>query len=122
MIRTTLTLLSLSLSLSLGLAAAPLAAQMADRERLAAALVGNTFRGDMGGGGYASYFGADGLYHDAEGSGRYEITEDGVCYPDTQFGCYQARIEDGALSWSQDGAAMGTGVILEGDPLGFTPQ
>ncbi len=107
---------------ALALAAAPALAQTAGPGTLEDRLVGNTFQGDMGGGGYASYFGPDGTYHDDAGSGRFEITEDGVCYPETDYGCYQATIEGDTLTWSQDGEDMGSGEILEGDALGFTDE
>jgi hypothetical protein len=97
------------------LATGVMAASSADEIR--AALVGNTFTGDMGGGGYASYFGDDGKYEDASGGGVYEITEDGVCYPDTDFGCYEAVIDDNQLEWFQNGESAGTGMIKEGNTL-----
>ena len=96
------------------LAVPSLAATQAELE---AALVGNTFQGDMGGIGYSSYFAEDGTYHDPQTSGPYEITEDGVCYPGTEFGCYQANIEGTRLEWVKDGESAGTGQILEGDAL-----
>ncbi|SFE88931.1 hypothetical protein [Roseivivax sediminis] len=89
----------------------------ATQEELHDALVGNTFQGDMGGGGYSSYFAEDGTYYDAGTSGVYEITEDGVCYPGTDFGCYQATIDGTSLEWMKDGQSAGTGQILEGDAL-----
>lgn len=91
----------------------------ATQEELRDALVGNTFQGDMGGGGYSSFFDVDGVYHDSEASGRYEITADGVCYPDTDFGCYQATVDGTSLEWMKDGESAGTGAILEGDALGL---
>ena len=92
-----------------------MAASSADEIRTA--LVGNTFTGDMGGGGYASYFGEDGKYEDAAGGGEYEITDDGVCYPDTDFGCYEAQIDGSDLEWFQNGESAGSGVIKEGNTL-----
>ena len=92
-------------------------ASAATQQELRDALVGNTFQGDMGGGGYSSYFGEDGTYHDASTSGPYEITDDGVCYPDTEFGCYQATIDGTSLKWMKDGESVGTGEILEDDAL-----
>ena len=94
----------------------------ATQEELRDALVGNTFQGDMGGGGYSSYFADDGIYHDGTTSGIYEITGDGVCYPDTDFGCYQATIDGTSLEWMKDGESAGTGEILEGDALGLMPE
>ena len=64
----------------------------------------------------------DGTYHDASGSGDYEITEEGVCYPGTDFGCYQATIDGTALEWMKDGESAGTGEILDGDALDLMPQ
>lgn len=98
------------------LAAPALAATEAE---LREALVGNTFQGGMGGGMYSSYFAEDGTYHDANGTGRYEITEDGVCYPDTDYGCYQADIDGTSLEWMKDGTSEGKGEILSGDALGL---
>ncbi|PZX19583.1 hypothetical protein LX81_00039 [Palleronia aestuarii] len=112
---------SRSIALAAALAFSGGAAVAATSDELSAALVGNTFQGDMGGGTYSSYFAEDGTYHDASGSGPYEITEEGVCYPDTEFGCYQAEIDGQSLEWMQDGSGVGTGTILEGDPLGFGP-
>lgn len=86
-------------------------------EDLRAALVGNTFTGDMGGGGYASYFGEDGTYDDASGGGAYEITDEGVCYPGTDFGCYQAEVDGNQLEWFQNGESAGTGIIKQGNTL-----
>ncbi|MGR3271304.1 hypothetical protein DU478_04790 [Thalassococcus profundi] len=94
----------------------------ATQDELRAALVGNTFQGDMGGGGYSSYFAEDGTYYDASGSGVYEITDEGVCYPDTDFGCYQANIDGTSLEWIQDGESAGSGEILDGDILDLMAQ
>ncbi|WP_138934576.1 hypothetical protein [Roseovarius arcticus] len=91
------------------------AASSADEIR--AALIGNTYTGEMGGGGYASYFGDDGRYEDASGGGVYEIGDDGVCYPDTDFGCYEAQIDGNQLEWFQNGESAGSGVIKEGNAL-----
>lgn len=103
----------------LSVAALSTSAFAATQEELQDALVGNTFQGDMGGGGYSSFFAEDGTYYDTASSGEYEITEDGVCYPGTDFGCYQATIEGTSLEWMKDGESAGTGEILEGDPLGL---
>lgn len=89
----------------------------ATQAELEQALVGNTFQGGMGGTGYSSYFAEDGTYHDPEYSGPYEITQDGVCYPGTDFGCWQANIDGTTLEWIKDGESAGTGEILEGDAL-----
>ena len=88
-------------------------------EELKAALVGNTFQGDMGGGAYSSYFGPDGKARDKNGSEDYAITALGVCYPNTNYGCYQATISGDKLEWFQDGKSQGTGTILKGNPLNF---
>ena len=96
-----------------------LPALAATQEDLRGALVGNTFQGDMGGGGYSSYFAEDGTYHDATTSGAYEITDEGVCYPGTEYGCYQATLDGTTLEWMKDGESAGTGEILEGDALGL---
>lgn len=104
-----------------GLAIAALAAPAlaATQEELRDALVGNTFQGGMGGGAYSSFFAEDGTYYDTASSGEYEVTEDGVCYPGTDFGCYQAAIDGTSLEWMKDGESAGTGEILDGDALGL---
>lgn len=86
-------------------------------EEIRSALVGNTFQGGMGGSDYASYFAADGTYKDKDGGGRYTIEADGVCYPDTDYGCYQATIAGDRLEWFKDGESQGKGVILKGNAL-----
>ncbi len=108
------TALSAALALS-ALTTGAMAASTADELR--AALVGNTFSGDMGGGGYASYFAEDGTYDDAAGGGTYEITDEGVCYPGTDFGCYEAQIDGDQLEWFQNGESAGTGMIKQGNTL-----
>jgi len=94
----------------------------ATQGEIRAALVGNTFQGDMGGGGYSSYFAEDGTYYDASGSGPYEIIDEGVCYPDTDFGCYQAKIDGTSLEWIKDGESAGFGELLDGDILDLMAQ
>ena len=91
------------------------AASSADEVR--AALVGNTFKGSMGSDVYSSYFAEDGSYEDAFGGGTYEITENGVCYPATDYGCYAAQIEGSQLEWFKDGESAGTGIIEQGNTL-----
>lgn len=98
-------------------AAGGMAMAASSADELREALVGNTFMGDMGGGGYASYFAEDGTYEDASGGGTYEITDEGVCYPGTDFGCYEAQIDGDQLEWFQNGESAGTGVIKEGNTL-----
>ncbi len=92
---------------------------MSSADELKAALVGNTFQGGMGGGAYSSYFAPDGTYRDKDGKGEYTITDLGVCYPNTDFGCYQATIKGDQLEWFQDGKSQGTGTILKVNPLKF---
>ena len=90
----------------------------ATQEELHEALVGNPFQGGMASGAYSSYFAEDGTYHDASpSSGVYEITDEGVCYPGTDFGCYQASIDGTSLEWMEDGESAGTGNLLEGVAL-----
>lgn len=81
------------------------------------ALVGNTFKGSMGSDVYSSYFAENGEYQDAFGRGVYEITDKGVCYPGTEYGCYAAQIEGNELTWFQDGENVGSGVIEQGNTL-----
>ncbi|MFX0540769.1 hypothetical protein ACEWPM_003420 [Roseovarius sp. S4756] len=107
---------ALAAAIALGAASTGALAQSSPDE-LREALVGNTFQGDMGGGGYASYFGEDGRYEDATGGGTYEITDEGVCYPGTDFGCYMAEVDGNQLEWFQDGESAGTGVIKKGNTL-----
>ncbi|EAU41573.1 hypothetical protein FP2506_14109 [Fulvimarina pelagi HTCC2506] len=97
---------------------APALAQ-SSAEQIREALVGNTFQGSMGSSEYTSYFGEDGTYADASTTGPYEITEEGVCYPGTDYGCYQAEIEGDQLEWFKDGKSEGTGTIVEGNPMEF---
>ena len=51
--------------------------------------------------------------------GDYTITALGVCYPNTNFGCYQATVKGDQLEWFQDGKSQGTGTIVKGNPLNF---
>jgi hypothetical protein len=82
-----------------------------------AALVGNTFLGSMGGSKYSSYFAPDGTYKDATGGGKYTIEAEGVCYPGTDYGCYQATISGTRLEWFQNGKSQGKGEIVKGNAL-----
>lgn len=100
---------------SIGLAGSALAASSA--EEVSAALVGNTFKGSMGSDVYSSYFAEDGTYEDAYGGGKYKITDEGVCYPGTDYGCYAAKIDGNQLEWFQNGESAGTGLIEQGDTL-----
>jgi hypothetical protein len=84
---------------------------------ITAALVGNTFQGGMGGGAYSSYFSPDGTYKDASSTGKYTIENDSVCYPGTDFGCYQAIIKGEELEWFKKGKSEGKGIIVKGDAI-----
>ncbi len=99
------------------IAVADAASAMSTAEEISAALVGNTFQGGMGGSDYASYFAADGTYRDKDGGGKYTIDGDGVCYPGTDFGCYQATVSGDQLEWFKDGKSQGKGAILKGDAI-----
>ncbi|SLN65127.1 hypothetical protein ROJ8625_03319 [Roseivivax jejudonensis] len=103
-------------------ASVALPALAATQDELRDALVGNTFQGDMGGGGYSSFFAEDGTYYDTSTSGTYEITDEGVCYPETDYGCYQATIDGTTLEWMKDGESAGTGEILDGDALDLVEE
>lgn len=105
-----------TLSIPVLLLAMPASAASTGAE-IKAALVGNTFQGGMGGADYASYFAEDGTYKDKSGGGKYTIEGDAVCYPGTDFGCYQATIKGEMLEWSKDGKSEGSGSILKGNPL-----
>lgn len=105
----------LAATLAIAIPSSAMAAASADELR--AALVGNTFQGDMGGGGYASFFAENGTYVDATGGGIYEITDEGVCYPGTDFGCYAAEVDGNQLEWFQNGESAGSGIIREGNTL-----
>lgn len=111
-IATSFAIAALVLSASTALAAST-------TDEIKAALVGNTFQGGMGGSVYSSYFAADGTYKDAAGGGKYTIENNGVCYPGTDFGCYQATISGDQLEWFKDGKSEGVGKILPGNALGL---
>lgn len=104
-----------AIAISAGMAGSALAASSAEEVR--AALVGNTFKGSMGSDVYSSYFAEDGTYEDAYGGGKYKITDEGVCYPGSDYGCYAAEIDGNQLEWFQSGQSVGTGVIEQGDTL-----
>lgn len=55
------------------------------------------------------------LSRDREGRG-IDLFQ-GVCYPDTDYGCYQAEIDGRSLEWMKDGESAGSGEILGGDAL-----
>lgn len=86
-------------------------------KEIRSALVGNTFKGSMGSDVYSSYFAEEGTYEDAYGGGKYKITDEGVCYPGTEYGCYAAEIDGNKLEWFKNGDSAGTGAIEQGNTL-----
>ncbi len=104
------------------LAPAALADTPATGEAIRAAIAGNTVQGSMSAtGAYTEFYAADGVIKGADYAGTWSINGDAMCfvYGETPPDCWNARIAGDQITWVRDGADLGTGTILPGNPNGF---
>lgn len=111
------------LAIPFALLAAPLwAADLATGAEITATITGNTVQGSMDqSGGYTEFYDADGTIR-AEGyTGAWTVEGDTMCfdYGEDPAECWGLRIAGDQVTWVKDGADLGTGTVLSGNPNGF---
>jgi hypothetical protein len=112
-----------SLAFVLAVLALPAAAQdLLIGPAVISAVTGNTIQGGMADGAvYAEFYDADGTIR-AEGySGTWSVEIDSMCF---DYGadpaiCYRVALSGDQVTWFLDGAAVGTGTLVTGNPNGF---
>ncbi len=104
------------------LATPALADTPATGEAIRAAISGNTVQGSMSAtGAYTEFYAADGVIKGADYAGMWSIEGDTMCfvYGETPPDCWNARVAGDQITWVKDGADLGTGTILPGNPNNF---
>jgi len=107
---------------SVFLCAPAFAADLATGDAIRAAISGNTVQGSMSAtGAYTEFYAADGVIKGADYAGMWSIEGDTMCfvYGETPPDCWNARVVGDKITWVKDGADLGTGTILPGNPNSF---
>jgi len=91
-------------------------------EAIRAAVSGNTVQGNMlDSGAYSEFYAADGTIKGEGYTGTWTIERDAMCfdYGEEEAACWQIRLDGEQITWVQDGADLGDGTILPGNPNNF---
>jgi hypothetical protein len=116
--------LSLGIAAILAVLSNPVFAQTASAtgDQIKAAVSGNTVSGAMTDtGGYTEYYAPDGTIRGKSYAGTWSIETDKMCfqYDKDNKSCWQALIWQGKISWVRDGAVVGDGAVMPGNPNKF---
>lgn len=104
------------------LATSALADTHSSGDAIRAAISGNTVQGSMSAtGAYTEFYAADGTIKGADYTGAWAIEGDKMCftYGETPPDCWNAKVAGDQITWVKDGADLGTGTILPGNPNGL---
>jgi uncharacterized protein YcfJ len=91
-------------------------------EAIRAAVSGNTVQGNMlDSGAYSEFYAADGAIKGDGYTGTWTIEGDAMCfdYGEEEATCWQARLAGDQITWVQNGADLGDGTIVPGNPNNF---
>ncbi len=91
-------------------------------EAIRAAISGNTVQGNMlDSGAYSEFYAADGTIKGDGYTGAWAIEGDAMCftYGEEEATCWQVRLDGEQITWLQDGADLGDGTIVPGNPNNF---
>ena len=104
------------------LASPALAQDTATGAQITAAISGNTVQGGMvDTGAYTEFYDVDGMIKGEGYTGLWTIKGDTMCfvYGTDPATCYGVAIAEGEVSWILDGAVLGTGLLVVGNPNGY---
>ncbi|HEV7251723.1 MAG TPA: hypothetical protein VGN97_01290 [Mesorhizobium sp.] len=70
---------------------------------------------------YTEFYAADGTIRGKDYTGAWRVTDDAMCFaygqdPET---CWQVRLRGDQVTWVMEGADVGTGTLVPGNPNGF---
>lgn len=93
-----------------------------EEEAIRTVVSGNTVQGNMlDSGAYSEFYAADGTIRGDGYTGTWTIEGDGMCfdYGEEEATCWQVRLDGEQITWVQDGADVGDGTIVAGNPNNF---
>ncbi len=108
-------------TLATAMLAPPAAAQELTAEQIAAAVGDRTYQGSMTADAFAEYYAADGTIRGDGYTGIWRAEPDALCftYGDAAEECWNVLINGPAMTLLKDGEVDGSGMLVDGNPLGF---
>lgn len=111
-------------SLLAALLALPFAAaaqDLATGDAIKAAISDKTVQGSMvDSGAYTEFYAADGTIRGAGYTGTWTVQDNAMCFDYGEgVDCWGVRIAGDTVTWVKDGADVGTGTIVAGNPNNF---
>ena len=103
------------------LAPMPASAQDLTAEEIAAAVGDRTYQGSMTADAFAEYYAADGTIRGDGYAGTWRAGPDSLCfaYGDAAEQCWSVLLNGPALTLVKDGEVDGSGMLVDGNPLGL---
>ncbi len=98
-----------------------MAQDLATGDAIKAAISGKTVQGSMTEtGAYTEFYAEDGTIRGADYTGKWTVEARAMCF---DYGegveCWGVKIAGDAVTWVKDGADLGTGTIVAGNPNNF---
>lgn len=98
-----------------------LAEELASADEITAAIAGNTVQGGMSdGAAYSEFYDNDGSIKADGYTGTWSVADDEMCF---DYGdgssCFSVHIVSDQVTWIQEGADVGTGTIIAGNPNAY---
>ena len=102
-------------------ASAPGIAQDLSAEDITAAISDRTYQGSMAVDAFAEYYADDGSVRGDGYTGQWRAMDDTLCfqYGDAEETCWGVVINGPAMTLLKDGEVDGSGMLIDGNPLGY---
>jgi len=99
----------------------PVAAEELSAELVAAAVADRTYQGSMTADAFAEYYAADGTIRGDGYTGTWRAQPDTLCfaYGGADEQCWGVLINGPAMTLLKDGKVDGSGMLVDGNPLGL---
>ena len=115
------TIMALAFSV-LAMTSSAIAGGYANGDEIKKTVSGNTVQGSMlDSGAYSEFYASDGTIRADGYNGKWSIKADTMCfqYGDDPESCWNVKIHENEITWIQDGKALGTGLVVNGNPNGY---
>lgn len=98
-----------------------LAQDLATGDAIKAAILGKTVQGSMTDtGAYTEFYAEDGTIRGSGYTGKWSVQDNTMCFDYGEGAdCWGVRIAGDSVTWVKDGADLGTGTLVAGNPNNF---
>lgn len=98
-----------------------LAQDLATGEAIKAAISGKTVQGSMvDTGTYTEFYAEDGTIRGSGYTGKWTVQDNAMCFDYGEGAdCWGVKISGDSVTWVKDGADVGTGTLVAGNPNNF---